>query len=158
MDSAESWQSDPLPHVHVYAAADKYDVKSLKEAVIGRFKDLISNKWNDDSFPKVVQAVYGSTPPSDKGLRDVVAALCIKHQDVLATKKEFVHALSLTGQLGTDLFVLLNFEHSRVLCPICKEHVEQSKVTQWASNCEYGVCPSCARATLWSAWNRGGRM
>ncbi|PVH90262.1 hypothetical protein DM02DRAFT_507036, partial [Periconia macrospinosa] len=56
----------------VYATAEKYNIKSLKDLARGKFQTAAYSDWNSPYFPVTIGFVYRSTPPSDRGLRDMV--------------------------------------------------------------------------------------
>src|SRR5436190_5739084 len=57
--------------IRIYAVAEKYGIKDLKQLAQSRFSTWASNNWNHSEFLMMVQEVYGSTPSSDRGLRDI---------------------------------------------------------------------------------------
>jgi len=92
--------------IRVYAVAEKYDIKDLKQLAQSRFSIWASNNWNHSEFPMMVQEVYDSTPSSDRGLRDIVEtivkknAYCVLHNDEF--KKFLINQM---GELGVVVFI-----------------------------------------------------
>lgn len=64
---------DLTTHAKVYAFADKYFVKGLKETVRQKFKECAEDSFKGDKFYEAAHIVFTSTPDTDAGLREVVA-------------------------------------------------------------------------------------
>jgi len=59
-------------NVAVYAIADKYEIVDLKSLAIKKFGLAIGNFITKKQDPlEVIRAVYETTPPNERGLRDV---------------------------------------------------------------------------------------
>lgn len=92
-----------LNNVLVYAVADKYDIPELKELAKRKFHALMKDEWSDVEFEAVRDAIFGTTPSQDKGLRDIMCQLCIQHfedivkdvrlRSVVLSNEELAHAL-----------------------------------------------------------------
>ena len=69
-----------LDHAKMYAFAEIYDIQGLKTLALERFAYYAKNHWTESVQWKltVVEKIYTSTPPSDRGLRDLVAEACRK--------------------------------------------------------------------------------
>lgn len=101
----EEYLYDPkrLNNVLVYAIADKYDIRELKELAKRKFHALVKDEWSNLEFEAVRDAVFGSTPSQDMGLRDIMCQFCIHHfQDIIKNvrlrsivlgNEELAHAL-----------------------------------------------------------------
>ncbi|KAF2868252.1 hypothetical protein BDV95DRAFT_161087 [Massariosphaeria phaeospora] len=73
-DSISPAGSDILaPHAKVYAIADKYNVKCLKQAAVEKFKTTLDEFFTGIEFYEAVTIVYTTTPHTDIVLRDIVA-------------------------------------------------------------------------------------
>ncbi|CAI7615148.1 unnamed protein product [Penicillium glandicola] len=104
-------QSEPqmcpmLFNVKVYAIADKFEVDYLKTQAKLTFVTLAQDHWNSDEFLTAAFEAYKTTPKSDRGLRDVVVAVCQKHRHDLREKKGFEKLVEETPGLATDLVLL----------------------------------------------------
>ena len=98
-------QYDPkrLNNVLVYAVADKYDIPELKELAKRKFHALVKNEWTSIEFEAVRDAVFGTVPSQDMGLRSIMCQLCIHHfqdivkdvrlRSVVLSSEELAHAL-----------------------------------------------------------------
>ena len=95
--------SKRLVNVLVYAVADKYDIPELKELARRKFHALTKYWWSCTEFEAVKDAVFGTTPSQDMGLRDIMCQLCIQHfenivkdvtlRSVVLSTEELAHAL-----------------------------------------------------------------
>ncbi|KAK8184947.1 uncharacterized protein BKA78DRAFT_28042 [Phyllosticta capitalensis] len=61
-------------HIQMYAMGDIYDAPSLKELAARHFDADVD--YRSELFPDAVRAVYATTPPSDRGLRDRILKVC----------------------------------------------------------------------------------
>ena len=66
--------------MHVYALADKYEMRELMDLAVEKFKVLV-NDWPDYDFAAIVAEVLDSTPSNDHGLRPVIAVVCASNLD-----------------------------------------------------------------------------
>lgn len=95
-----------LFNVKVYAIADKFEVDYLKVQTKLTFVTLAQDHWNSDEFMTAAFEAYKTTPKSDRGLRDVVVAVCQKYMKELREKKAFEKLIEETPGLATDLVLL----------------------------------------------------
>jgi sulfur relay (sulfurtransferase) DsrC/TusE family protein len=95
-----------LFNVKVYAIADKFEVEYLKIQAKLTFVTLAQDYWNSDEFLTAAFEAYTTTPKSDRGLRDVVVAVCQKHRKELREKKAFEKLVEETPGLATDIVLL----------------------------------------------------
>lgn len=91
-------------NVLVYALADKYDVKELKNLAKAKFRSLSYGDWDDESVLRVLQMVYGTTPGTDSGLRDEILHVYSRHSDTIMDNPRLVSMLDGDGQLARDIF------------------------------------------------------
>lgn len=95
--------SPMLFNVRVYSLADKYGVSALKLRAKEKFEAAAKACWDLDDFPHVISEVYRSTPPTDRGLRDIVVRVAHEHIDVLSQKSSFRRALGETAGFAADV-------------------------------------------------------
>jgi hypothetical protein len=75
-------------HVNIFAAADKYDVPSLRVLVVNKFTVLMGQKWSSSQ-----QVLYGHTTPLRTQRRKLCGFItpesrsCILHQKYSAPHK-----------------------------------------------------------------------
>ncbi|KAJ5435723.1 hypothetical protein N7445_006608 [Penicillium cf. griseofulvum] len=95
-----------LFNVKVYSLADKFEVEYLKIQAKLTFVTLAQENWNSNEFLTAAFEAYKTTPKSDRGLRDVVVAVCQKYRKGLREKKGFEKLLQETPGLATDVVLL----------------------------------------------------
>ncbi|CAI7623425.1 unnamed protein product [Penicillium crustosum] len=95
-----------LFNVQVYAIANRFEVEYLKIQAKLTFVTLAQDHWDTDEFLTAAFEAYETTPQADRGLRDVVVAVCQKHRRELREKKVFEKLVQETPGLATDLVLL----------------------------------------------------
>ncbi|KAH0541720.1 hypothetical protein FGG08_003812 [Glutinoglossum americanum] len=107
----------------VYSIADKYDVPALRLLAKEKFEEAVGTCWNMDDFVHVIPEVYDSTPPTDRGLRDIVVKVTHEHIKTLLEKKEFQYAIEETVGFAADIIRLMagggNLVRRKYECPNC---------------------------------------
>ena len=92
MSDSFDWATprDPrmMNDVLVYAVAEKYDIRELKDLAKHKFRTLASSKWPQDDFHAVTEAVFSTTPETDMGLRQIVMDICGEHSEDILRDKE----------------------------------------------------------------------
>ena len=80
-----------LLHVDVYAFGYHYNVAKLQELAATKFNDAVreGDAWATEVLPTLITKVYKTTPPTEKGLRDVISEVCALHVDILLPIPEF---------------------------------------------------------------------
>jgi len=90
----------PLFYVHVFMAADKYDVKALKSRVVEDFSDFTKVYWNDENFVQAISEGYDlPAPGNDRGLNSTIEEICSRNITVLIQKPSFVDVLKAFPEL-----------------------------------------------------------
>lgn len=90
---------DPLSfHVLMYSLADRLLIDGLKAASKIYFYDRLMERLDSQSFPLAVLEVYRSTPQHDRGLRDLIIKVTMRHLMILRDPQE-----PDTGALQNDL-------------------------------------------------------
>lgn len=139
--------SPMLFDVSVYSIADKYDIPALRIRAKEKFAAAVRTCWQMDDFPSVIAEVYGSTPSSNRSLRDTVIDVTQKHIKALMEKGEFVRVLKETSEFAADVTGYMvqkgmgagdTTARTRYSCPSCRnewEAVLQPSITQWCVRC-----------------------
>lgn len=94
-------------HVKVFAIGSKYDIPALQLLAQRRIRVLSENYWEEDWFPEVIRAVYGSTHCSDRGLRDIVVGIIVTHHLTITqedNESPIQKVLAEVGELSRDCF------------------------------------------------------
>ncbi|KAJ9129702.1 hypothetical protein NKR23_g12480 [Pleurostoma richardsiae] len=91
-------------HAKVYAIGEKYLIGGLKALALRKFNAAITTHWARDDFLEAVREAYGSTPDTDRGLRNSVIAAIHAHSELL--KQEQVQSvLKEFNVLAYDLLI-----------------------------------------------------
>lgn len=150
-----------LRNVFVYAIAEKYNIKALKDLAIAKFTSHLWKSW-ESHFSDIVSSIYTTTPSSDKGLRDTVCVMCVNHRkDVNILTDEELDALY--HQFPDFKGDLLSKYISEILSPIgervkateskfleLKDEFERvkgrlDKFETTMTKYRHSQCPSCGR-------------
>lgn len=81
--STEASVSNLTIHARVYGLAEKYQIRGLKTAALGKFKEEALVHWLTADFRRAVEEVYMSTVSHDRGMRYVVVDTIVKHRELL---------------------------------------------------------------------------
>jgi hypothetical protein len=124
----------------VYSIAEKYDALTLKQSAQEKFKTAVGTGWGMDDFPQVIREVYKSTPPNDRGLRDVVAKVAHEHIQDLLKKSDFHVALEEAVGFAADITRLQAQYLKKYQCPNCYYQWEAVLTTA-----NYYYCLRCGK-------------
>jgi speckle-type POZ protein len=102
-DGSRGWASPMLFNSRVYGIAEKYDIPALKFLAGEKVGKAVRTCWDMDDFTHVITDIYNSTPPTDRGLRDIVVEVAHSHIDTLLEKEEFRCALEETPGFAADI-------------------------------------------------------
>lgn len=90
----EPEQGPLLTNAEIYAAADFYDIPSLKKLAQVKMKKCISTLWEHEEFPGAIKIAYTSTLPKDRGLRDIVLKAVLENfKDLGANVDQTEHSI-----------------------------------------------------------------
>jgi hypothetical protein len=92
-----------LFNVEVYAIAHTFGVEYLQIQSKLKFIDLIRVESMPSEFAIAVRAAYSSTPDSDRGLRDVIVAVCQEKKAHWSVLPSFVQLLADVPSLASDI-------------------------------------------------------
>jgi hypothetical protein len=75
---------------------------------LSRFTDTAKASWKFVEFIDAIKLVYESTPPSDRGLREIVIQLVVEHGKILVKDGEpqaklFAAMMMEVGEFGMDM-------------------------------------------------------
>jgi hypothetical protein len=119
----ESTESDMVFQAGVYQIADKYGVFALKEHAKEKFSKAVKADWSTEDFPIAIELVYTTTPPEDRGLRDLVIETSNANLENLISRDGFCQALRTTTDFAADLVPFTCSKTSRKIprykCPSC---------------------------------------
>ncbi|KAJ6032652.1 hypothetical protein N7540_003384 [Penicillium herquei] len=83
--------AQPLFHASLYALADRLLIPALKELAIWKLRSLI---FPENVFPPflidMIRSIYTSTPPFDRGMRDIIIDTVSDRMDRLRTSRHAI--------------------------------------------------------------------
>jgi hypothetical protein len=101
--SATTDQLSLLNNVLVYALAEKYGIAELKEMAKAKFRSQAGSLLSAKEFPEIIRELYGSTPSSDRGLRDIVSQVCAQQGGTIVDSPDLSATILEVGEFGLDL-------------------------------------------------------
>ena len=91
--------SELCTHAQMYALADEYEIKDLKEEALWKFSQTLDAlEGHDDELKTALETVpliYSTTPDNDRGLRDVIVAYGAKDLEHIKNAPELKSAVTL---------------------------------------------------------------
>ncbi|KAG5660087.1 hypothetical protein KAF25_003609 [Fusarium avenaceum] len=99
----ESKESAMVFHAKVYQIADKYGIFVLKEHAKQKFRTAVKVDWSTEDFSIAIELVYTTTPPEDRGLRDLIVETSNANLEKLISRDGFCEALRTTTDFAADL-------------------------------------------------------
>ncbi|KAF2085251.1 hypothetical protein K490DRAFT_67899 [Saccharata proteae CBS 121410] len=139
----------------VYSIADKYDIRSLKQTSLEKFRKAVAVAWELDDFPHAVAEVYSTTPASDRGLRDIVVHFSHRNVDHLMKKQPFVKMVEDTAGFAGDLVKKVleseaSIRHYR--CPSCEDIWSTSTTFSEGFTYSCMLCGKDRTGGEWAVW------
>jgi speckle-type POZ protein len=64
-------------------------IEVLKDLAAQKLESAIKEFWDADEFMRTVQTIYNTTPPTDRGLRDLVVRWSLINMDKIADHGNF---------------------------------------------------------------------
>lgn len=89
-------------HARVIAAADYYQIASLKALAIWRFQCAITD-WSSLGFSDVILAVCSILAPYDRYLKNTMCALSMHHWAEMKSSNWFEDTMTACGQFAYDI-------------------------------------------------------
>lgn len=94
-------------HAKVYQIGDKYGIETLKKQALNNFKPVVENVEVTTEYATdladAITTVYTTTPPGDRGLRDIVINRSYWKLRQLMGEESFKESLSMNGDFSADL-------------------------------------------------------
>ncbi|KAE8355900.1 hypothetical protein BDV28DRAFT_145699 [Aspergillus coremiiformis] len=82
-----------LPHIHVAAIADYYNVSALKENVNERIAQIFGSHWSSKGFAALVALILRST--TDHGVRETICRAILDHLDELVKDEDIFQVVDM---------------------------------------------------------------
>ncbi|TVY67931.1 hypothetical protein Focb16_v002945 [Fusarium oxysporum f. sp. cubense] len=99
-------------HAKVYQIGDKYGIETLKKQASNKIERIVNEGEVTTKYARdlvdAITVVYTTTPPGDRGLRDIVVQNAHEDLDELMPQNPFKEGLAMNGDFSTDL---LSFMH-----------------------------------------------
>jgi hypothetical protein len=89
-----------LINVKTYIIADKYDIHSLKEWAVTKYKEVLLATWNSTSFIKSARLIYKNTLNDDRMLQEVIIQKASENVKALFNRGEFIELLRSHGDFA----------------------------------------------------------
>ncbi|MCJ1475053.1 hypothetical protein MMC13_003713 [Lambiella insularis] len=91
----------------MYGIADKYALPDLKKKAFKAFQLDITDSVSDPLFAEAADYVYGSTPVSDRGLRDLVKGTVWENRGTMLGTPEIQQCILKHGDFQSDILQAL---------------------------------------------------
>ncbi|KAF2431162.1 hypothetical protein EJ08DRAFT_201291 [Tothia fuscella] len=162
-------------HPRVYALATTYGIPSLRHLARLRFYDSINDFyrdcWDIPFEAHTAEIVYGTTSDGDRGLRDIIVDLAVRHAKELFEKESGIFKDSVKDPVLTKFWkdvaraqcIPTGLEHTKYQCPKCKAAVALSAQTERFHQLpqNYGFhlrCPCCKEPNPLLTWEILGKV
>jgi hypothetical protein len=137
-----TFKPDLMFHVNVFAAADKYDVPSLRVLVVSKFTQLMRQQWrtSQGEFCMVIQRLCGPDAVSfaDASLRRAATEVCTESMLTLIKLDTFVDTLEDCGPFAARLLATF-LKDKRVIhslrCQKCRSTSERALRSDLKNRC-----------------------
>ncbi|CZR66719.1 uncharacterized protein PAC_16620 [Phialocephala subalpina] len=95
--------SSLLVNAKTYIIADKYNIQSLKEWAVTKYKEVVPATWNSASFVESARLIFENTPESDRMLREIIIRKASENVKALFDRSEFVTLLQGHGDFTMEV-------------------------------------------------------
>ncbi|KAL8771541.1 MAG: hypothetical protein Q9209_002983 [Squamulea sp. 1 TL-2023] len=121
-------------NIFVYAIADEVAIPLLKDLAKIKFEVRAADEWAVKDIVTILPIVYATTPPSDRGLRQIMLDVCLRSMERLMCNKDFRAMLHGDASICFDVLdaVQMKNEERELGNPIIKDTCEDlEKATEW---------------------------
>ncbi|CVK94996.1 uncharacterized protein FMAN_13250 [Fusarium mangiferae] len=146
-------------HAKVYQIGDKYGIETLKKQALNNFKRVVESAEVTTEYASdladAVTTVYTTTPPEDRGLRDIVMNSSYWRLRQLITIESFKESLPMNGDFSTDLLKAITSRSGQGEIHTCSCYMCKTKFTMridsLADNASFlcGPCPVRCPVCAW---------
>ncbi|KAL8732880.1 MAG: hypothetical protein Q9166_002481 [cf. Caloplaca sp. 2 TL-2023] len=146
-----------MNNVLVYALAEKYDVRLLKELAQTKFEIRASDEWAMEDITTVMSKVYETTPSTDRGLRNAMLGVCLRYEDGLMRDENFLGMLNGDATMCFDVLLEVQQKSKRLsvlLSSVQDKAAKFESIKEWVKTeerllkdiiLENTFCRSCAQ-------------
>lgn len=125
-------------HVNTFVAADKYDVPTLRTAVVETFKALMETSWESEEFAQAIKSVWRHGSPADHSLQLAAGEFCSGHVRELIQQEQFKEMIETEEPfLGNMLTKMLELPSQQMKIWQCNR-CQNFKARRDAACCHYG--------------------
>lgn len=97
-----------MNNVVVYAIAEKYNIVELEELAKAKFEECLDQLVLSELYlPPIVDAIYGTTPSTDQGLRGVIVSTCVFWAEEILSDANAHCLINDHGELGLGMLLEL---------------------------------------------------
>ncbi|KAK4695555.1 hypothetical protein P7C71_g2214, partial [Lecanoromycetidae sp. Uapishka_2] len=103
------WRYRLMSNVQVYALAEKYDIGALKKLAMVKLGAMLSSEQScgrgkvADYMQEIIEAVFTSTPDTDRGLRDALIGACSIRLPAMLEDEVMVNVIKENGDFALGL-------------------------------------------------------
>ncbi|KAI9701786.1 MAG: hypothetical protein M1836_001130 [Candelina mexicana] len=98
-----------LFHLDLYAFGYNFAIPKLQELTATKFNEAVRDRdsWATENLPTLITKVYTSTPPTERGLRDVISEISALHIALLIPIPEFVEVMNKVPEVAMDVLTMV---------------------------------------------------
>ncbi|KAH8650977.1 hypothetical protein BGZ60DRAFT_534153 [Tricladium varicosporioides] len=115
----------------LYILGDKYDIPSFKNLASYKYKDIVKDRWNHDTFAESDKIIYENIVRDEDVLKDVIIKAAHANMSQLLDRGEFVNLHKNSNDMTFDVLAAMLNKNSRP----CRNY----------SGFQYTVCKHCVR-------------
>jgi hypothetical protein len=118
-----------VTNAKVYILGDKYDISSLKKVAVRKYREVVKDRRNNDTFAESAKMVYANIITDQDELKDAIIEAARTKISQLLERGEFVSLLKSNGDMACDILNATLGKKPRS-CHNC-------------SHFRYAICNSC---------------
>lgn len=92
-----------ITNAKVYILGDKYDIPSLKKVAARKYREILKDRWNNETFAESAAIVYENIIGDEDELKDAIVEVARANISHLLDRGEFVRALRSHGDMSFDV-------------------------------------------------------
>ncbi|KAK8184888.1 BTB/POZ protein [Phyllosticta capitalensis] len=157
--SPDSEDEQLVQTVDIYAAAEMYQLASVKYKALNQFRTLAPRMFALQTFPSAVQTICENTSEKDL-MRNILVRTSLLKFDELQKNATFNDTLSQVAEFGKELVhgmgrqLLSNQSHVVIKCPKADCRKEKTIPTEHLTSDGAIRCPTCFYYTAGRAWEQ----
>jgi hypothetical protein len=130
----------------MYVAADKYQIKDLKDMALSKFQAAVQRTWTKD-LVSTLAYIYESNALISSPLQPIIVTRFKKQLPLLVSKESFGELIHGYGRFGMDLIKsMVNDDQVSPLVLKCPNRTCSQMLEFWLGNPEFKLqCPRCMK-------------